>query len=97
MKVEDLVYTLKVCKEYLPPDTHPTHFERLREIEGLITREPNRTSKKVKPAQNEQIKQYLEDIKDIGKEMEKTDQPEVRGMQLESIQFRAKMIRGLLD
>jgi hypothetical protein len=45
----------------------------------------------------EQIKQYLEDIKNIGKEMEKTDQQEVRGMQLESIQFRAKMIKELLD
>jgi len=97
MKVEDLVYTLEVCKEYLPPDTHPTHFERLREIEGLITREPNRTSKKVNAAQKEQMKQYLQDIEDIGKEMEKTDQPEVRGMQLEWLQLRLKMIRGLLD
>jgi len=36
MEIEDLVYTLEVCKEYLPAETHPEHYKRLREIERLI-------------------------------------------------------------
>jgi hypothetical protein len=36
MKTEDLVYTLEVCREYLPVNTHPEHYKRLREIEYLI-------------------------------------------------------------
>ena len=51
---------------------------------------------KVKQAQKEQIRQYLKDIEEIAEQMEKTDQKEVRGMMVESIQFRTEKIRELL-
>jgi hypothetical protein len=41
MYTQDLIYTLEVCKKSLPAETHPTHFERLREIERLIKKGGN--------------------------------------------------------
>jgi hypothetical protein len=36
--VEDLIFTLELCKRLLPGDVHPVHFERLAEIERLVKR-----------------------------------------------------------
>jgi hypothetical protein len=36
MEIENLIYTLEVCKKSLPAETHPTHYKRIREIEQLI-------------------------------------------------------------
>jgi hypothetical protein len=31
--IDDLLSTLKACKQSLPADTHPVHYKRLRDIE----------------------------------------------------------------
>lgn len=35
-KIEDLIFTLDVCRKNLPADTHPDHFRRLNYIEGVL-------------------------------------------------------------
>lgn len=35
-KIEEYLFTLEVCKRFLPPDTNPVHYERLRDIEQLL-------------------------------------------------------------
>lgn len=44
-----------------------------------------------------QIKQYLKDIEETAGQMVETKQPGVRGMQLESIQFRIDKIKDSLE
>ena len=34
--LEDLLFTLRICQDALPPDAHPDHYERLLEIEKLL-------------------------------------------------------------
>ncbi len=34
--VDDLIFTLQVCKRRLPGDAHPVHLERLDEIERRL-------------------------------------------------------------
>jgi hypothetical protein len=34
--LEDLVFTLDICRRALPWDAHPEHFDRLRRIEGMV-------------------------------------------------------------
>lgn len=36
MKTEDLLLTLEVCRKYLPSDTHPVHYDRIRMIESIL-------------------------------------------------------------
>lgn len=35
-KLEELLFTLEICRKELPGHTHPVHFERLREIERIL-------------------------------------------------------------
>ncbi len=34
--VDDLLFTLQICRKCLPGDAHPVHFERLAEIERIV-------------------------------------------------------------
>lgn len=34
--LEDLLFTLEICRRALPWDAHPEHFDRLRRIESLV-------------------------------------------------------------
>ncbi len=34
--LEDLLFTLEICRKYLPGDAHPVHFERIKEIERIV-------------------------------------------------------------
>ena len=34
-ELEDLLYTLEICKKELPANAHPAHFEHLRQIEAI--------------------------------------------------------------
>lgn len=34
--LEELLFTLEICRRALPWDAHPEHFERLRRIEGMV-------------------------------------------------------------
>jgi hypothetical protein len=34
--LEELVFTLDICRRALPWDAHPEHFDRLRRIEGMV-------------------------------------------------------------
>ena len=38
MDLESLLYTLDICENYLPPETHPVHYERLKVIKELLKR-----------------------------------------------------------
>ena len=35
-ELDGLLFTLELCKKELPADTHPAHFERLRQIEAIL-------------------------------------------------------------
>jgi len=52
---------------------------------------------KVKQIRLKQINQELKDILELAEQIEKTEQPEVRGMQVEAIQFRVEMIKGYIE
>ncbi len=34
--LDDLLFTLEICKKELPSNAHPIHYDRLREIERII-------------------------------------------------------------
>lgn len=34
--LEELLFTLEICRRALPWDAHPEHFDRLRRIESLV-------------------------------------------------------------
>jgi hypothetical protein len=34
--LEELRFTLEICRRALPWDAHPAHFDRLRRIESLV-------------------------------------------------------------
>ncbi|MBX0331354.1 hypothetical protein K2Z83_27255 [Oscillochloris sp. ZM17-4] len=34
--LEELLFTLDICRRALPWDAHPEHFDRLRRIESLV-------------------------------------------------------------
>ncbi len=34
--LEELLFTLEICRRALPWDTHPEHYDRLRRIEGMV-------------------------------------------------------------
>lgn len=34
--LEELLFTLEICRRALPWDAHPEHVERLRRIEGMV-------------------------------------------------------------
>lgn len=38
MTLEDLLFTLEVCKKQLPFDAHPVHYQRLDTIERIVRR-----------------------------------------------------------
>lgn len=38
-KLEELIFTLEICKKFLPDNAHPTHYERLDEIERIVRKE----------------------------------------------------------
>lgn len=35
-ELEELLFTLEMCRRVLPWDAHPAHWERLRRIEDLV-------------------------------------------------------------
>ena len=34
--LDDLLFTLRICQDALPPEIHPDHYERLLEIQKII-------------------------------------------------------------
>lgn len=34
--LDELLFTLEICRRALPWDAHPEHFDRLRRIEGMV-------------------------------------------------------------
>lgn len=34
--LEELLFTLELCRRALPWDAHPEHYDRLRRIEGMV-------------------------------------------------------------
>jgi hypothetical protein len=36
VELEELLFTLEICRRALPWDAHPEHYERLRRIEGMV-------------------------------------------------------------
>jgi hypothetical protein len=34
--LDDLRFTLEICRRALPWDAHPEHYDRLRRIEGMV-------------------------------------------------------------
>jgi hypothetical protein len=34
--LEELLFTLEICRRALPWDAHPEHYDRLRRIEGMV-------------------------------------------------------------
>ncbi|MEI7645548.1 MAG: hypothetical protein WCJ55_14840 [Chloroflexales bacterium] len=34
--MDDLLFTLDICRRALPWDAHPDHFDRLRRIAGMV-------------------------------------------------------------
>jgi len=38
VRLEDLLFTLEICRKSLPTNAHPVHCERLRVIEDIIER-----------------------------------------------------------
>jgi hypothetical protein len=34
--LDELLFTLEICRRALPWDAHPEHFERLRRIAGMV-------------------------------------------------------------
>ncbi len=34
--IDDLLFTLDICRRSLPGNAHPVHFERLEEIERIL-------------------------------------------------------------
>lgn len=36
MKTDDLLFTLEICRKYLPDDTHPVHYDRIKMIESIL-------------------------------------------------------------
>lgn len=37
-ELEELLFTLEICRRALPWDAHPEHYDRLRRIEGMVAR-----------------------------------------------------------
>ena len=37
-ELEELLFTLEICRRALPWDAHPEHYDRLRRIEGIIAK-----------------------------------------------------------
>lgn len=35
-ELEELLFTLEICRRALPWDAHPEHYDRLRRIEGMV-------------------------------------------------------------
>jgi hypothetical protein len=35
-ELEELLFTLEICRRALAWDAHPAHYERLRRIEGMV-------------------------------------------------------------
>ncbi len=35
-ELEELLFTLEICRRALGREAHPEHFERLRRIEGMV-------------------------------------------------------------
>ena len=35
-ELEDLLFTLRICRQVLPWDAHPVHGDRLQRIEALV-------------------------------------------------------------
>jgi hypothetical protein len=35
-ELEDLLYTLDICKKELPPDAHSSHYDRLIRIRAIV-------------------------------------------------------------
>jgi len=35
-ELEDLRFTLEICRRALPWDAHPDHYDRLKQIEGMV-------------------------------------------------------------
>jgi hypothetical protein len=35
-ELDELLFTLEICRRALPWDAHPEHFDRLRRIEGMV-------------------------------------------------------------
>ena len=35
-KLEGYLFTLDICKQEIPYDAHPAHYERLREIKAIL-------------------------------------------------------------
>ncbi len=51
-----LLFTLEICKKYLPLETNPIHFERLRKIERILQDEPEaKRQQTLAPTASEQI------------------------------------------
>ena len=36
MHLDDLLFTLEICRKHLPLETHPVHYDRLRRIQSIL-------------------------------------------------------------
>jgi hypothetical protein len=37
-ELDELLFTLEICRRALPWDAHPEHYDRLRRSEGMVAR-----------------------------------------------------------